>query len=476
MQITLLGLILIPLSLLSGTRPLRLLQLALISSVFEAAAALVLGGAFGLQPAIVPGLLLVVNIVAQYAIGMRYPGEGVALAALAPLLGLLFYAIISIATLPQAFAGYILVWPQKVDEIAPGVEPLHFTFGNITQTLYLAINVISTVAVAVFLTRGAIPYKKIIGGYLAGGYIVVILVFWQFANRIAGVPFPEDLLYSNPGWVVVNQSMGTIPRVQGPFSEPSALAVYLSSLVFCCLWLSIRGYSFMRPSLLLSLAILSVLLSTSTTGIVTLLIGIPLVSGVAIIGGDRQALGGIGKTMGLLALGGAIVLTPVFLIKPELLNAVNAVVEATLNKGETESYDQRTEISAAAFATVGPTYGLGVGWGSFRSMSFIPGLLANGGVFGAMMVGLQVYAVLRLGARGRQASPGHPGQILVDGFSAALCGQFVAALISAPIITSLAFYLQLGCVVGVLARMSIEPRLYRQRPIITAHAHQPLRS
>src|ERR1700760_3026159 len=98
MQITLLGVILIPLSLLWAANPVRLLQLALISAVFEAAAAVVLGG-FGLQPAMVPGLLFIANIVVQYALGMRYPGEGTVLRATAPLRYLLFYALLSILVL-----------------------------------------------------------------------------------------------------------------------------------------------------------------------------------------------------------------------------------------------------------------------------------------------------------------------------------------------------------------------------------------
>ena len=78
MEITLLGLALVPISLLWVSRPVRLLQLALFSALFEAAAALVFGG-FGLQPAMVPGLQFVAYIAAQYALGMRYPGEGIVL-------------------------------------------------------------------------------------------------------------------------------------------------------------------------------------------------------------------------------------------------------------------------------------------------------------------------------------------------------------------------------------------------------------
>jgi hypothetical protein len=472
MQITLLGAILIPLSLFWATNPVRLLQLGLISSVFEAAAALVMGGSFGLQPAMVPGLLFILYIIGQYALGMRYPGEGTVLRTMAPLLYLLFYALMSILILPQAFEGRIMVWPQKIDELALGVRPLQFTFGNVTQSLYLAIDVVLTLTVAMFLTRRTIPYKSVIGAYLIGGYIVVFLVLWQLASQVAGVPFPDDLLHSNPGWVIVDQVIGSVHRLQGPFSEPSALAVYLSSLVFCCLWLSVRGYQFMQPNLLLALAIVSVLLSTSTTGIVMLVTGLPLVIGVASFGREPGAFARIGKTMGFLILGGAIVITPVLLLEPVLMKSIDIVMESTLNKGQSGSFDERTTINEDALATVSETYGLGVGWGSFRAMSFVPGLLANGGVFGVVMVAWMVQCILRLGARGRTASPGHPGQILVNGFSAALCGQFAAALISAPIITSPAFYLQLGCVVGVLGRMVIEPQKERRgRPVPAARAY-----
>lgn len=466
MRITLLGLVLVPLSLLWGLHPVRLLQLALISAVFEAAAALILGGAFGLQPAMVPGLLFVAYVVAQYALGMRYPGEGAVLWAMLPLLGLLFYALLSIIVLPDAFAGQIMVWPQRPDMLTPGFVPLQFTFGNVTQSLYLAINVTFALAVAIFMTRRSVPYESIIGAYLIGGYVVVILVFWQLGNRLAGIPYPEDLLHSNPNWAIVEQNFGSVPRMQGPFPEPAGLAFYLSGLAFCCLWLSVRGYRIMRPNLLLALSIVGVLLSTSTTGIATLVVGLPLVLTFASVGGDPRALRRIGGTVGFLLVSGLLVIGPILILKPELIDAINTVVEVTLSKGDSDSYNERTGIDAAALETIGATYGLGVGWGSFRSSSLIPGLLANAGAFGAAMVLLLLLHIVRLGARARAASRGHPGQILVDGFSASLCGQLSAALLSAPMISSLAFYLQLGCVVGVLARMSVERR--PRPPIVSA--------
>lgn len=456
MEMTALGAILVPLSLLWAFNPVRLLQLIMVASVFEAAAAFVIGG-FGLQPAMVPGLLFIAYIVVQYALGMRYPGEGAVFKAALPLFGLLFYAALSARIMPDAFAGQIMVWPQKLDPLGAGEVPLEFNFGNVTQTLYLTIDIVVTVVVAIFVTRHKFPYEKIIGAYMTGGYIVVFLVFWEFANSVTGVPFPADLLKSNPGWTIVNQTIGSVHRMQGPFSEPSALAFYLSGVALCCLWLSVRGYRYMQPNLLLSLSIVCVLLSTSTTGIVTLSVGLPLVLARASIGGDPGALGRIGKTVGFLVLGAALVITPIFILKPSLIDAVNTVVDSTLTKGESESYNDRTAADVAALDTFAETYGFGVGWGSYRSSSFIPGLVANSGAFGVAMVLWLIVRVYRLGTRGRAVSPDHPGQILVDGFSASLCGQLAAALVAAPMIVSLIFYVQLGCVIGVLSLMSSKP-------------------
>jgi hypothetical protein len=408
--------------------------------------------------AMIPGLLFITYIIAQYALGMRYPGEGTVLKTALPLLALLFYALMSAKLLPDAFAGHVIVWPQRPDPYAPGPVPLAYTFGNVTQTLYLAINIFLTVAVAIFVTRNAVPYRRIIGAYMVGGYIVIALVLWQFANRIAGVPYPEDLLHSNPGWAIVDQAFGSVPRMQGPFSEPAALSVHLSGMAFCSLWLSLRNYNILRPNLLLALSILCVLLSTSTTGIVTIVVGLPLVLAVASVGGDPHALGRAAKTVGFLLLGGMILIGPVIVLQPKVLDGISTVVDATLTKGESDSYTERSSMDSAALDTVSATYGLGVGWGSFRSSSFIPGILANAGLFGVAMILWFIGRIFSLGRRARAVSDGHPGQILVDGFSAALCGQFTAAVVSVPMITSLVFYVQLGCILGVLARMANEPK------------------
>ncbi len=78
---------------------------------------------------------------------------------------------------------------------------------------------------------------------------------------------------------------------------------------------------------------LAMLLSTSTTGILTLVVGLPLILVFAAARSDGQALGRLGRTGGMLLLGGAIALTPVFIMKPELFDMVNGVVEFDPQQG-----------------------------------------------------------------------------------------------------------------------------------------------
>lgn len=453
MHPTVIGLVLLPCSLAMALRPVRLLQLALIAAVFQAAAAFVLGG-FGLQPGLVPGLLLIAYVITQYGLGMRYSGEAVTLRTTAPLLALLGYALLSVVLLPDVFAGRVMVAPQKLDAFSLWLVPLAFTSGNITQPMYLAINVVAAVAVGLVVTRPGIPYRRIVEAYLLSGYIVVALVFWELLARVTGAFFPRSVLYSNPGWMIADQSIDGVPRLQGPFSEPAGLALYLSGLCFCCLLLTVRGYQVMRPQLLLALAAAATLLSTSTTGIVCLIMEVPAAMAVAGWRADRRSIQRLARTSAVLALAGFVMLGPVLVLHPGYLDSANAVIASTLSKGDSSSFADRTAVDSAALATVGPTYGLGVGWGSFRASSFVPGLLANGGVFGVMAVLWLVMAVTRTIFRAVRAAPEHPGRIVIDAFAPALCGQLAAALLSAPTIDSMAFFVQLGCLVGAAARMS----------------------
>jgi hypothetical protein len=466
MQPTILGMVILPIALLSAANPVRLLQLALVVGVFEAGAALVIGQGigFGLPTAMVPGFLFLGYVVAQYALGMRYPGEALLLRAALPLLCFMAWAVVTSRLLPETFAGQIMIWPNRPDPVAPSAVPLAPTSGNLTQSLYLAMNVVVATVGGLFLTRRAIPWRGLLSAYLASGYLVVFLCFWNFASRVTGLWFPEDMLYSNPGWAIVNQSFGSIPRIQGPFPEPAALAIFLSGLAFCCLRLCMRGHGVMRPMLLLVLAIAAMLLSTSTTGILMLVVGLPLVLLTA--GGDRAAMARTRRTLGTMTGAILVVLVPLVVAMPELLDAAAVVIETTLEKSESDSFEERGALDQLAIDAMLGSYGLGIGWGSTRSSSLIPGILGNAGIVGLLLLLWFGWGLLRLISRAsRRAAPDHPARMALDGFAAALAGQFGAALISGPTITSFSFYLQLALVLGAASRMLLDVGAPRPRPL-----------
>lgn len=457
MQVTAFGLILIPLCLFFTGQPLRLLQLALITQVFEAAAAIVVGGSVGLQPSLVPGLLFLAYISLQYALGMRYPGERLVFQTLLPLIIFAGWAIGSAFVLTDVFAG-TPVWPQK-NEFAGIMAPLRFGPGNVTQGLYLILNVAVTVGAALFLTRVNIPYRSLLAAYLSSGYLVVFLAFWQFASRLTGLWWPYEFLNTNPGWIIVQQSIGPIPRVQGPFTEPSSMGSYLAGVTFCCLWLCIRSHQVMWPRLLLCLASTGVLMSTSTSGILSLFVGLPLMLSYAIVTGGGVGIQRALKTILAIVVAGVVVLGPLFLLMPELSNAVAMIAEATLEKQESSSYEERTQADLDAIEVTIATFGLGVGWGSFRSSSLIAGLLANSGVIGLLLI---IWFIIRLSlfkirAQGRIAAT-DPARATMDGFAAALGGGMIPALMAGPTISSLAFFIQIACLVGTASRALAEKR------------------
>lgn len=463
MQPTILGMVILPLALFCIGNPVRLLQLALIVGVFEAGAALDIGG-FGLPTAMVPGFLFLGYVTAQYALGMRYPGENVLLRTALPLLFFLAYALVTARLMPETFAGQMMIWPQRPDPLAPATVPLAPTSGNNTQSLYLAMNVTFAVLGGLFLTRRAIPWRGLLAAYLGSGYLVVFLCFWNLASRLGGLWFPSEIVYSNPGWAIVDQWFGPVPRIQGPFSEPAGLAVFLSGLAFCCLRLCMRGHNVMRPMLLLPLTMASMLLSTSTTGIAMLVVGLPLVLLTA--GGDRVAMARTKRMLGTMTVGIVIVILPLAIAVPAIVDAASLVVDVTMEKGESASFEERGAMDQTAIDAMIGTWGFGIGWGSTRSSSLIPGILGNSGLVGLLLLLWFGYNLMRLISRAnRTAAPHHPARSALDGFTAALCGQFGAALISAPTITSLCFYLQLALVLGAASRMAIDASAARPQPL-----------
>jgi hypothetical protein len=455
------GFIVFPLCFLLWTRPAMMLAVLLLAGAFPAAAVLVFGG-LGVQPILVPTLGFISYAMLQRALGARYPGDGIARTLYAPFVLTAAWAVVGSLILPRLFMNSVLVWPQKND-ISGTQVLLAPSFGNVTQDIYLIINVMLTVLAAGYLTRSDIRIDRLYRAYLFSGWVVCGICFWQFAHRMAGVPFPSTLLYSNPGWTIFDgQVAGALPRINGSFSEPSACAAYLSGILYSTVWAGLQGYRLPMLRLLTPFAALALFITTSTTGFVTVGVGVMLLPAAALATGAVRLFGRVGRLLAIGAVvagfGGLVVVTAV----PSVLPAVQFVFESTAAKQDSASYQERSTADRDALAVVPQTFGLGTGWGSNRASSLIPGLLSTIGVVG--VIGLLVFDVrlVRSAMSARRLVPLCPERLVIDGGLGALAGRMVAAIVAGPTIGFPDFYLMIAMVIAAVARILVWVRDSRQ--------------
>ncbi|MBR0679049.1 hypothetical protein GXW74_00995 [Roseomonas eburnea] len=462
MSATLVGLTVLALCLRWAGDAGRLIQLVLVAGIFEAAAAFILGG-FGLQPGLVPAAMLVALVGAQYLTGRRSVAELPTLYLMAPLLLLFAYAAVTAVLLPDAFAGRIIVWPQKFRGPIPEPLPLAPGQGNTNQVLYLAANVALACGTALALGRAGAVWNAVVRAYLFGGYLAVGIAAWEFASRTVGVPYPKELLQSNPSWGIVEQSLGSLPRLQSSFAEPSAFAFYLVGVAFACVALCLRGHRVMRADVLLVLVLVTAFLCTSTTGIAALVLGLPALLGSAALRGRKVELRRLLRRLALPGVAFVVLAAGLLAMRPQLLDVVEQVVVMTLNKGESESYAERGAMNQAAWSAFLESGGLGIGWGSTRASSAVPGLLSGAGVLGAIATVWFVARLRRAARLARATAPAdHPARVVVDAFGAALAGQLLAALLSAPMITTPIFFAQIGAMTAAVIRMRLDTAARRR--------------
>jgi hypothetical protein len=275
--------------------------------------------------------------------------------------------------------------------------------------------------------------------------------------------FPEPLFYSNPGWVIFRgQEFGGVLRTNGPFSEPASLAFYMCGIVYSCGWVLVRGHRSRFALGLLPVAIGVLSLSTSTTGYVVLGAGGAFLLLYALTAAPPALSGRIlkyGVPFAVLLVVGVLAMAS---LDTGFARSLDEVVGQTLSKSQGNSYDERTSLDSDCLNVLWPSMGLGAGWGSVRSSSLIPGLLANIGIPGMALV---VWFGLRIafGVRRARRMTTDPGRLLViDAMVGALAGTLAAAVVSAPTISNVDFYLLLGVLVGSIAqveRVAVRPRL-----------------
>ena len=450
------GLLAIPLCCLCALHPERLIQLAILGSAFEAAALLTFGGV-GLQPALLPAALFVACVLLQLLLGARYPGARIVWWATTPFVLVTAWALLGSLLLPQLFAGEVYVWPQK--QTAPYVAvPLAADFSNINQDAYAMADCAALVFAALYSTAGHVSPRRLLDAFWLSGYVAAGIALWQFASRLTGLPFPTGFFLSNPGYAQLSdQTLGGLSRINGSFTEPAALASFLAGVVGAAGWSLLNGIGGRHLRWLLPLAVLAMVVSTSTTGYAVLALMVLALVGFAALRGSRRLVSRLataGVILVPLALIGAIAAT---VLAPAAVRNVATVMESTLGKQDSTSYQDRTGTDHDSLALVLPTWGLGVGWGSNRSSSLLPGMLADLGLYGTLGLAWFGLRIARLVRQARRHASGELAET-IEATAAYAVSLLAAALLSGPAITSVLFYLMLGLLVASCAR-ALDPSL-----------------
>lgn len=277
------------------------------------------------------------------------------------------------------------------DSKFPVAERLSFHSGYLTQPVY-AIG---------FLGVFVICYVASKRGYGAGAFFrglktaailnLGMVVFDVFATVIGKPELLEPLRAS--GYASGEQEMAGFKRLNGAFTEPSALATYTLQLAAPLFYLWWRK-SGERVSLVLALLLLlTIALCTSSTGYVAtsacvlllvLLTAIELVS-THVAQQMRKRLGQFANFASLVGCSFAA-LVLVILLTPDALASVEEILRHTLfEKADSESGLERGFWATQAIQNCFDTYGLGVGLGGARSNSFALVLLSNVGIPGLLI-------------------------------------------------------------------------------------------
>ncbi|MGO9817287.1 MAG: O-antigen ligase family protein [Acidocella sp.] len=436
--------------------PARLLELVVVGSVFAAAAAVVIGG-FGVTPALVPAALFVTLFMIEICQGAHYPAEKTVLGVMWPFIAVVAGAIASSFIMPRLFEGEALVWPQKMSGFL-ALVPLAPNSGNYTQDMYLLVNASLAVTAAIYLTRDGFNLRRLLDGYFVAGLLAAFIAAWQFASNELHVWYPTDFFLSNPGWALLStQTMGSLTRLNGPFSEPASLAAYLCSSVSAAAWVIFNGDKALLPRLTLVSGLAIILLCTSATGYLALAImtGLLLVRTflAAAPATRRRVVTGTFIAGVLVAL--AIATTPV--VAPSVAEEAKIIFTSTTNKQQSASYTARTTSDRDSLRAMEASDFLGVGWGSNRSSSLGPGLCAAigvWGIFGLLGFIAVLYRHLTIAHRVADAS----SRAVMQGCSAGLLAALTATMLSGPTISSPDFYLLLGLLVGTAARARHQAR------------------
>jgi hypothetical protein len=300
------------------------------------------------------------------------------------LVAFLLWSVFVTLTAPMVFDGQPVLTPNGVGAV---LNAGFVTTSNIAQMGYLFLGV----CVVVLLGRSKKATPQLIG--LAAG-LTTVLSLWRYLNQTFGFPFPQDIFDNSPAFSYVETAPKGVQRFRGILSEPAGLAV--SSLVTMSYMLPralrVRGLRQIGAVLVAAAACYLGIVSTSATFVVG---GALVLAVVAVVLGAgflvrRVSIGVVATIVGCVLVLVALWLLPI----------VYGFVEDTISaKVTSSSYTDRSGANNSSYGIFLDTWGFGVGLGSSRASSFLPGLLSTTGLPGTLLFLAAVGTLLAGSAR-----------------------------------------------------------------------------
>ncbi len=397
MSLTLIGAVVlaIGLVLLLAASTFAMLAFALVCSLFNGSAALVVTGLgnVSVPPVVVgAGFLLV-----RCLLPARH-GRGLLSASLADNAWLALFAGYSVAgafILPFLFAGTIDLVPLRPSNNPLGLiaQPLRFSPQNITTAGYMAGTLIAALCAHVAVRRSDAALRLARLGSVLG--LVHAAIGWA-ALAAKGTALQAVVsLFRNGIYMQLDQSFAGFARISGISPEPSLYSSYgLIWFVFTTeLWLRDLDR---RWSGAAALALLFTLIaSTSTTAYVGLFAygAVLLVRQFLVISTISVAKGLTIVACLALLLAGALGLAAG---TDEVVRAMGRVLRlTTAEKLESSSGVARFLWARQGLDAFLHSWGLGVGAGSFRSSSIVTAILGGSGAIGLAALLLYLARIFR---------------------------------------------------------------------------------
>ena len=371
------------------------------------------------------------------------------------------YAVVGTIILPRMFADQTTTFIPingRITEV-----PLSPSSKNITQSAYFVLSAAAFFAFAMWL-RQPRSFSRLKLGFYTFTALSIVLGYLDWAGKKAGFTDVLAPIRTAHYELLTNSQLSTTNfwRVAGGQAEASAYGAYsLIGFAFCVVYWHRTGSV---PALLLTIGILAMLLlSTSTTAYAGLAILTLFATWSAII---RFVQGYLQKQDIIFVVFVAIfamVALYIYVFQQSIIDPyIILFQEAIINKSQSASAKERFYWNYKSMLSVLDTYGLGIGFGSSRSSSWIISVITQLGFAGALVMfylAFQIFYGLRGISRSRRDR--EIADVASGARSAAIASIVASSIAGSGVAPGVIFFLGLAAINEARRQLALQQPVLR---------------